>query len=124
MKEYKKEELINQIIKMRLEDMSSIKTCLEYLASVGVGKTWSYEILKCAKMEIIEYYKDINTASLEESIGQLEKLAEDAKLIKSYKLAFEIRKELNDIQGLSKKDVGNTVIINVNRKNNNEDISI
>ncbi len=99
-KKYSKEELINSVIKMRLENMASTKTILSFLMTeLEYGQTYSYEILKEARQQIQNYYKDLNSASLEEAIGQLEEMAEDAKRKKNYKLAFDIRKELSKIQG-------------------------
>ena len=99
-KKYSKEELINSVIKMRLENMASTKTILSFLMTeLEYGQTYSYEILKEARQQIQNYYKDLNSASLEEAIGQLEEMAEDAKRKRNYKLAFDIRKELSKIQG-------------------------
>jgi Ser-tRNA(Ala) deacylase AlaX len=97
-----KEILINTLVDMRLKQMSSVKTCLEYLASLGYKQTYSYVLLKEAKTKIKEYYADSHIDSLEESIGQMEELAADAKKKGQYKLAFEVRKELNNILGLGK----------------------
>jgi cysteinyl-tRNA synthetase len=85
---------------MRLENMASTKTILSFLMTeLEYGQTYSYEILKEARQQIQNYYKDLNSASLEEAIGQLEEMAEDAKRKRNYKLAFDIRKELSKIQG-------------------------
>jgi activator of 2-hydroxyglutaryl-CoA dehydratase len=97
---YKKEDLIDAVVKMRVEKMASNKTILEFLKNeIGYKQTYAYEILKEAREKIREIYKLENTAHLEEAIGQLEEMAEDAKKSKNYKLAFEIRKELSKISG-------------------------
>jgi hypothetical protein len=98
---YKKEELVQMVIKMRLEHMAATKTCLDFLMNtLGYGQTYSYEVLRDARLQIKEYYKDMNQSSLEEALGQLEELAEDAKKKKDYKLAFEVRKDISKLQGL------------------------
>ena len=114
---FKKEDIINEIVQMRLTDMASVKTCLEYLnKTYGYKQTYSYEIIGEAQKEIKAYYANMNMSALEESIGQLENLAQEAKSAKLYKLAFEIRKELNNIEGLTKIkiepiEVKNTITI-------------
>jgi len=97
---YKKEDLIDKVVKMRIEQMCSTKTILQYLMNeIGYKQTYSYEILREARSKIRELYNQENSASLEEAIGQLEQMAEDAKKGRNYKLAFEIRKELSKIVG-------------------------
>ena len=101
MAQYKKEDIIDSIIKMRTQDMAATKTIIkDYLmGQLGYGQTYSYELLKEARKKIIEYYDASNEASLEEAIGQLEEMAENAKSQRNYKLAFNIRQELSKIQG-------------------------
>jgi cysteinyl-tRNA synthetase len=97
---YKREDLIDQIVKMRIDKMCSTKTILEFLQKeIGYKQTYSYELLKDARKKIVEIYSQQNNSSLEEAIGQMENMAEDAKKQKNYKLAFDIRKELSKIQG-------------------------
>ncbi len=99
---YKKEDIIDSIVKMRIEKMASTKTIIkDYLmGQLGYGQSYSYDLLREARKNIKQYYDQSNEASLEEAIGQMEEMAEDAKTNKNYKLAFEIRKELSKIQGL------------------------
>lgn len=105
-KKYKKEEVVNLVVKMRLEDMCSTKTILDYLMNdLKYGQTMAYNILKAARQQISDYYRELNTSSLEEAIGQMENLSEDAKKRKDYKLAFEIRKEMSKIQGHYKERI-------------------
>lgn len=101
MAQYKKEDIIDSIVKMRTQDMAATKTIIrDYLmGQLGYGQTYAYELLKEARKKIIEYYDATNEASLEEAIGQLEEMAENAKSQKNYKLAFNIRQELSKIQG-------------------------
>jgi len=101
MAQYKKEDIIDSIVKMRINEMASTRTIIkDYLQDkLGYGQTYAYELYKEARILIKEYYKSDNIASTEEAIGQLEQMAETAKGEKNYKLAFEIRKELNKIVG-------------------------
>jgi hypothetical protein len=101
MAKYKKEDIIDSVVKMRIEKMASTKTIIkDYLmGQLGYGQTYAYELLKEARVQIKQYYDASNEASLEEAIGQMEEMAEDAKGNRNYKLAFEIRKELSKIQG-------------------------
>jgi len=101
MAKYKKEDIIDKIVKMRIEDMASTKTIIEtYLkGELGYKTTYSYDLLKQARVKIVEYYTIDNKASLEEAIGQMEVMVEDAKKNKDYKLAFLIRRELSKIMG-------------------------
>lgn len=101
MAQYKKEDIIDSIVKMRVERMASTKTIIKdfLMGELGYGQTYAYELLKEARSKIVEYYKESNTASIEEAICQLEEMAEHAKANKNYKLAFEVRKEISKIQG-------------------------
>lgn len=112
--DYKTEEVVNTLVSMRLSDMASVKTCLEYLKELGYKQTYSYQLMKYAAEKIKEYYTDMHTNALEESMGQMESLAEDAKKNKNYKLAFEVRKEMNDIMGLNETKINLSGNINLN----------
>jgi hypothetical protein len=107
MAKYKKQDIIDAVVKMRIEKMASTKTIIsEFLmGQLGYGQTYSYEILKEARKEIIRLYDASNEASLEEAIGQLEELAEGARQSKNYKLAFEVRKELSKVMGHYKERI-------------------
>lgn len=97
---YKKEEIIDEVVKLRLKEMRSTKEILDYIMKKwGYGQTFAYDILRNAQQKIKEHYQELNNSSLEEAIGQLENMASEAKNSRNYKLAFEIRKELSKIQG-------------------------
>lgn len=127
MAKFKKEDLIDAVVKMRIEKMASTKTIIKdfLMGECGYKQAYAYELLREARKKIVEYYKSNNEASVEEAIGQLEEMAEDAKQSKNYKLAFEIRKELNKIVGAYKsqsldvttngKDI--TTVINIIKPN-------
>jgi nucleoid DNA-binding protein len=98
--QYKKEDIIEELVKMRIEDMASNKSLLNHIyTKYGYKQTYAYELIKEAREKIREIWKENDEASLNEAIGQMEQMAEDAKKGKNYKLAFEIRKELSKIQG-------------------------
>lgn len=101
MAQYKKEDIIDAIVKMRTEKMASTKTIIKdfLMGELGYGQSYSYDLLREARNKIVEYYKQSSTSSVEEAIGQLEEMAEIARKDRNYKLAFEIRKELSKIQG-------------------------
>lgn len=101
MAKFKKEDLIDAVVKMRIEKMASTKTIIKgfLMGECGYGQAYAYELLREARKKIVEYYQVSNESAVEEAIGQLEGMAEDAKQSKNYKLAFEIRKELNKIIG-------------------------
>lgn len=100
-REFKRQDIVDSIVKMRIQNMAATKTIIkDYLQdSLGYGQSYAYELYKEAREKIVEYYKIDNIASLAEAVGQLEEMAEDAKGSKNYKLAFEIRKELNKMAG-------------------------
>jgi hypothetical protein len=101
MAKFKKDDLIDAVVKMRIEKMCSTKTIIKdfLMGECGYGQAYAYEILREARKKIVEYYKVSNESAIEEAVGQLEEMAENAKNSKNYKLAFEIRKELNKIIG-------------------------
>lgn len=130
-KEYKKEDIIDEIVKKRIIEMASTKTIIvDYLQKeLGYGQAYAYKLYSEARKEIVKLYEKTNIDALEEAIGQLENLQEDAKKFKNIKLALEIRKELSKIQGLhtDKIDItsgGKTIteikLIQVNKKEDNE----
>lgn len=98
--EYKKEDIIDELVKMRVNDMASNKTMLNHIYSkYGYKQTYAYQLIKAAREKIREIWQQDNSSSLEEAIAQMEEMAEDAKKAKNYKLAFELRKEMSKIQG-------------------------
>jgi excinuclease UvrABC nuclease subunit len=106
---------IDKIVEMRLKDMASTRTCLEYLKSqFGYEQSQAYTIMSEAHQKIKEMSEKSNQQNLETAKNQLEQMAEDATKNKQYKLAFEIRKELNNLEGLNKaNDINFTGNINI-----------
>lgn len=100
-KQIKTEDLINTIVKMRVENGASNKTILDFLQTdLGYGQSYAYEILKDVRKRIQLIWDKNAEAHLEESKGQLEELYEGAIRRKDMKLALNIRQELNKLMGL------------------------
>lgn len=96
---YTKEDIINEVINLRLKEFYSTKKILEYLEKeYGFKNTQQYEYLKWAREVIKEQYSQMNPASLEEVIAQYEEQMEKVK--DNTRLWNELKRELNKIQGL------------------------
>lgn len=131
--EYKKLDIIDSIVKMRLEKGASSKTIIQdYLkGQLGFGTTYAYELYKIARKKIVELYSTKNEELANEALGQLEFLYEDAILTNNMKLALEIRKEINKLTGIyaaEKMDItsnGNDIteikLIHVTKKDDNNE---
>jgi len=124
-KNIKTEDLINSVVKMKVENGASNKTILDFLQNdLEYGQTYSYEILKEARKKIQQIWDNNAEAHLEESKGQLEELYEDAIRNKNHKLALEIRKEMNRLMGLYAAEKielsGELKSININIVKNND----
>lgn len=99
--DWKKEDIINAIIVMRTEKMATTKTILDFLMNqIGYGQTYSYELIKESRDKIIEIYDSNNHSRVEEAMGQMEAMLEESHKRKDYKLSYNIRQELNKLQGL------------------------
>lgn len=99
-KEFKREDIIDAIVKMRIEKMASTATIIQWIKDeFGYKTTYTYELYKEARKKIVELQTLNNLAHLQESISQLEELLEDAKRKKDNRLALDIRKELSKLQG-------------------------
>lgn len=98
---YKTQEVIDSIIKMKINKWCSTRTILDFLQKdLGYKQTRAYQIYRMANDEIKKMFTETQEHWKETAIGQLQELAEEAKLNKKYKLAFEIRKDISDIVGL------------------------
>jgi hypothetical protein len=99
--DWKKEDIINAIIVMRTEKMATTKTILEFLMDdIGYGQTYSYQLIKESRDKIIEIYDANNASKVEEAMAQLETMLERSYQRSDYKLSYNIRQELNKLQGL------------------------
>lgn len=124
---YTKDDLIAQIINLRLVENWSTKSILDFLQNdLGYGMTQSYEYIKWAKEVIKDRYKATNDAAVEEAIFQYENMIEKAYNSGNYKLWNELKKELNKITGINAPEKielsGELKSININIVKNNNDI--
>ena len=126
---YKKIDLINKIVQMSTSGWSQ-PDILDWLNSEGeVQISYSYELLRQAKPIILDTLKDIAKDRLEETIVKMERMYQEALLVKDKKLALDIQKEINKISGLHnhKQEMDITTggdkitMIRLVEKNNNED---
>jgi hypothetical protein len=102
---YNKEDLIAAVIKMRLEEMASVKTIIDFLTEkIGMSKTTAYQYLNWAREEIKDQYDLMNPSKIEEAIGQYEEALERARMSKDWRLWNDLKKELNKIQGVYAKE--------------------
>lgn len=98
----KKEELIDAVVRMRVDKGCSSKTIIEDFlkGECGYKTTYAYEIYKLAKLKIVELYDIMNKELANEQLSRLESLYEDAVRAGEKKLALEINKEINKLTGV------------------------
>jgi hypothetical protein len=125
---YTKDDLVGQIINLRLVENWSTKSILDFLQKdLGYKTTQSYEYIKMAKEVIKERYNATNDAAVEEAIFQYENMLERAYNSGNYKLWSELKKELNKITGINAPEKielsGELKSININivKSNNTEE---
>jgi leucyl aminopeptidase (aminopeptidase T) len=98
---YKRDDLIQVIVKMRIEKQCSIRTVLSFLMNdLGYAQSYAYELIREAKKYVAEIYKDNNVGSLEEAIAELEEQREVAKIEKNRKLVLDISREIYKLKQL------------------------
>ena len=98
---WKKEDIVNAIVKMRTEQMATTKTILDFLMTdIGYGQAYSYELIKESRAKIVELYDNDNLARVQEAIGQLETMLERSYQRGDYKLSDQIRQEISKLTGL------------------------
>ena len=98
---YKKEDIIKELVKLRLEEKYSITTLLQYIQDkYGYKISNAYNIIRDVNDYISSLYKDNFKDILERQIADLEVQREQAKKDKNNKLVLEITKEINKIYGL------------------------
>jgi hypothetical protein len=99
---YKKEDIIDAIVKMRIEKGASSKTIIQefLMEQLGYKISYSYTLYQEARQKIVELYNTQNSELANEALGQLESMLEDALKAKNMKLALEIRKEISKLTGL------------------------
>jgi thioesterase domain-containing protein len=100
-KNLKTEEIIDALVKMRIEKNASNKTILDFLQKeLKYKAAYSYELLQLARKKIQEVYTRNIEEHFEEAKGQLEEMLERASKRGDYKLSLQIRQELNKLLGL------------------------
>lgn len=99
---FKREDIIDAIVKMRIDKGASTKSIVEDFLQKELGYkiSYAYTLLKEAREKISQIYKSTNENAINEAVGQLEMLYESALREKNKKLALDIRKEINKLVGL------------------------
>ena len=98
MKKFNKDKIIQEVIKMRIKNLSSTDTILQYIMKeAGVKQAQAYNYLSESQDIISEMYKDIRKTALEEAIAQTQTLLEEAT---STIDKLKVRQELSKLQGL------------------------
>lgn len=102
---YKKIDLITKVVDMTTSGIPQPEI-IDWLMSEGECKIdYSYQVLKDAKPIILNTLKDIAMGRLEETIIKMERMYQDALIIKDKKLALDIQKEINKISGLHNQKI-------------------
>lgn len=100
-KNIKTEDIINGLVRMKLEKNASNKTLLDFLMKdLGYSQPYSYTLLQKARKKIQEVYHQKMEEQFEISKGQLEEMLEKATTKKDFKLALQIIQEINKMCGV------------------------
>ena len=126
---YKKQDLINKVVELSCSGISQPEIMNWLLSTGGLQIAYCYVILKESKPIILATLTDIAKDRLEETIVKMERMYQEALLVKDKKLALDIQKEINKISGLHnhKQEMDITTggdkitMIRLVEKNNNED---
>lgn len=104
---FKRQDIVQSIVKMRLEDGASSKTILkDFLQDqLGYKQSMAYTLYKEAREAIEDLYKESCFAKIEEAYGRLEALYEDSISKGERKLALDIQKEINKLSGFHSEKV-------------------
>lgn len=99
---YRREDLINEIIRLRLEKGASTKWIIkDYLQDqIGYKQTYAYQLYREARARIKELYDEKAIELVNETLGQLEDLYQQSVSGRNLKLALEVRKEISKLIGL------------------------
>lgn len=101
MKRYKKEDVVQAIINMRVKELLPSKDCIEFLITdCGYKQSQAYLIYKQAQEEIGEHYRKTNLNALEETLSQYDSLLRAAKKSGNIRESREILKEIGKLKGL------------------------
>ena len=98
---YTKDELVDAIVKMRLENSASIRTIFKFLQEdLGYAQAQAYVYWNCAQELVTKYWEESNRNAAKENIGQLEEQMELAKANGDHSHWLNLRKEYNKCVGL------------------------
>jgi hypothetical protein len=99
---YKKQDIIDSIIKLRIEKGASTKTIIQdfLMGELKYKQSYSYTLLQEARKEIVKLYDTKNKELANEALGQLEDMYQQCIKYKNYRQALEVRKEINKLTGL------------------------
>ena len=99
---YKKQDIIDSIIKLRIEKGATTKTIIQdfLMGELKYKQSYAYTLLQEARKEIVKLYDTKNKELANEALGQLEDMYQHCIRDKNYKQALEVRKEINKLTGL------------------------
>lgn len=98
---YKKDEIVQYIIKMKLEKFCSTKTIIDFICKeFNYKKAYAYVLIKQANDLILEMNKEMNINAMEIAIAELESQREIAKSSGNLKLVFNISTEIYKLKQL------------------------
>ncbi len=98
---YQKEDIIDALVKQRIELCASTRTLLTFLETTcNIGKAMQYQYLIWMRERIAESYQE-NSAVKEETILQYEEVIERMRKEKNWKMWSELNRELNKIKQIA-----------------------
>jgi hypothetical protein len=99
-KKYKKEDLVNKIIDLRIKQGYSVLMIIEFVVSQGLSSRTAYNLLEESRSKIASYSEKDHMKALEDSINRFENLYADAIKENNKKEARELLKEISKLKGL------------------------
>jgi hypothetical protein len=101
MKTYKKEEIVQKIIDMRVKEFVPSRDIIDFLINTcGYKQSQAYNIYRDSQSKIAEHYQRTNLNALEETLNQYDSLLRLAKKNGNGREAREILKEMGKLKGL------------------------
>lgn len=100
-KNIKTEDIINGLVRMKIEKNASNKTLLDFLRTdLGYSQPYCYTLLQKARKKIQDIYSQNIKEQFEISKAQLENMLEKATSKGDMKLALQVLQEMNKLMGL------------------------
>jgi hypothetical protein len=97
---FKRNDIIDSIIKMRIEKGCTRLTILEFLKKdLGYSQPYAYELIRDANVEFNQRAIQNFGEDLKEDIERFERLYEKSILDKNYREAREVLKEIAKLKG-------------------------